>query len=91
MRDSLAYQAPAAQLTPTNRLIPTARSCAIAPSYAAKLVAVQRELQRRRAASNVFAGRHGFITPRDLFRWGFAGRLLFGCLACKGGLANGMQ
>ena len=31
-------------------------------------MAVQRELQRRRAASNVFAGRHGFITPRDLFR-----------------------
>lgn len=45
-------------------------SCAIAPSYAAKLVAVQRELQRRRSASNVFAGRHGFITPRDLFRCG---------------------
>jgi hypothetical protein len=43
--------------------------CAIAPSYAAKLVAVQGELQRRRSASNVFAGRHGFITPRDLFRW----------------------
>ena len=42
--------------------------CAIAPSYAAKLVAAQRELQRRRSASHVFAGRHGFITPRDLFR-----------------------
>ncbi len=33
-------------------------------------MAVQRELQRRRSASNVFAGRHGFITPRDLFRCG---------------------
>ena len=45
------------------------KRCAIAPSYAAKLVDVMRELQRRRAGSNVFAGRHGFITPRDLFRW----------------------
>lgn len=42
--------------------------CGIAPSYASKLVAVMRELQRRRPRSNVFAGRHGFITPRDLFR-----------------------
>lgn len=32
------------------------RRCAIAPSYAAKLVAVMRELQRRRQSSNVFAG-----------------------------------
>jgi len=28
-----------------------------------------RELQRRRQATNVFAGKHGFITPRDLFKW----------------------
>jgi midasin (ATPase involved in ribosome maturation) len=33
------------------------------------MVTVMRELQRRRQRSNVFAGRHGFITPRDLFRW----------------------
>ncbi|EIE25917.1 hypothetical protein COCSUDRAFT_12734, partial [Coccomyxa subellipsoidea C-169] len=46
--------------------------CALAPSYAAKLVAVMRELQRLRQATNVFAGKHGFITPRDLFKW--AGR-----------------
>lgn len=51
-------------------LRPTCHRCAIAPSYAAKLVLVQGELQRRRSASNVFAGRHGFITPRDLFRCG---------------------
>ncbi|GMH33343.1 hypothetical protein BSKO_01177 [Bryopsis sp. KO-2023] len=43
--------------------------CSIPPSYAAKLVSVMRELQRRRQSSNVFAGKHGFITPRDLFRW----------------------
>lgn len=52
---------------------PCTRSrCLIAPSYAKKMVEVMRELQWRRSASNVFAGRHGFITPRDLFRW--AGR-----------------
>jgi hypothetical protein len=44
------------------------KRCGIAPSYASKLVAVMRELQRRRQGSNVFAGKHGFITPRDLFR-----------------------
>lgn len=41
----------------------------MAPSYASKLVVVMRELQRRRQATNAFAGKHGFITPRDLFRW----------------------
>ena len=28
-----------------------------------------RELQRRRQASRAFAGKDGFITARDLFRW----------------------
>ena len=45
------------------------KRCKIAPTYAIKLVTAMRELQRRRAISNVFAGRHGYITPRDLFRW----------------------
>lgn len=36
------------------------------------MVAVQQELQRLRQGSQVFAGKHGFITPRDLLRW--AGR-----------------
>ena len=45
------------------------KRCAIAPSYCAKLVEVMRELQRRRQASRAFAGKDGFITARDLFRW----------------------
>ena len=45
------------------------RRCAIAPTYATKLVEVMRELQRRRQASRAFAGKDGFITARDLFRW----------------------
>jgi len=45
------------------------KRCAVAPSYCTKLVEVMRELQRRRQASRAFAGKDGFITARDLFRW----------------------
>ena len=41
----------------------------VAESRALKMVAVMRELQRRRKNANVLAGKYGFITPRDLFRW----------------------
>ena len=60
------------------------KRCSIAPSYAAKLISVMRELQRRRALSNVFAGRHGFITPRDLFRWAGRGAIGYQQLAQDG-------
>ncbi|KQJ96949.1 midasin [Brachypodium distachyon] len=43
--------------------------CAVARSYATKMVQVMKDLQMHRQNSRVFAGRHGFITPRDLFRW----------------------
>lgn len=43
--------------------------CSIPRSFASKMVTVMRELQRRRQTSNAFAGKLGFITPRDLFRW----------------------
>ncbi|KAF8630919.1 hypothetical protein AX17_005277 [Amanita inopinata Kibby_2008] len=46
--------------------------CRIAPSYGKKIVAVFRELQKRRQTSRVFESKHGFATLRDLFRW--AGR-----------------
>ncbi|XP_043542624.1 midasin isoform X1 [Chiloscyllium plagiosum] len=39
------------------------------PSYCAKLVKVMLELQSYRRGSSVFAGKHGFITLRELFRW----------------------
>ncbi|GIL43445.1 hypothetical protein Vafri_916, partial [Volvox africanus] len=65
------------------------KRCAIAPSYAAKLVAVQRELQRRRNAASVFAGKHGFITPRDLFRWAERGAVGYEALAADGALLLG--
>ncbi|KAK8664402.1 hypothetical protein V6N13_084194 [Hibiscus sabdariffa] len=43
--------------------------CQIPESYAKKMVEVMKELQLHRQSSKVFAGKHGFITPRDLFRW----------------------
>lgn len=43
--------------------------CAIAPSYAERIVSVFTELQRRRETERVFE-RHAFATLRDLFRWG---------------------
>ncbi|KAG2499138.1 hypothetical protein HYH03_002721 [Edaphochlamys debaryana] len=65
------------------------KRCAVAPSYANKLVAVQRELQRRRNAHSVFAGKHGFITPRDLFRWAERGAVGYEALAADGALLLG--
>ena len=41
----------------------------LASSFAAKMVEVMKALQIRRQASHLFAGKHGYITPRDLFRW----------------------
>jgi midasin len=38
-------------------------------SFALKLVAIMKDLQRNRQSTQVFAGKHGFITLRDLFRW----------------------
>lgn len=43
--------------------------CQIPESYAKKMVEVMKELQLHRQKSKAFAGKHGFITPRDLFRW----------------------
>ncbi|KRT79113.1 AAA protein, partial [Oryctes borbonicus] len=49
--------------------------CQMAPSYAKKMINVMKELQMRRRGSAAFAGKHGFITLRDLFRWGERYRL----------------
>ncbi|XP_053143364.1 midasin isoform X2 [Hemicordylus capensis] len=45
------------------------KRCQLPPSYCSKLVKVMLELQSYRRGSSVFAGKHGFITLRDLFRW----------------------
>ncbi|KAL0049173.1 hypothetical protein WJX82_008148 [Trebouxia sp. C0006] len=63
--------------------------CALAPSYSKKLVGVMRDLYRTRQVSNVFAGKHGFITPRDLFKWAGRGAVGYPELAENGYLLLG--
>ncbi|GAA6099361.1 midasin isoform X1 [Tachysurus ichikawai] len=43
--------------------------CSLPPSYCTKLVKAMQNLQSLRRGSSVFAGKHGYITLRDLFRW----------------------
>ncbi|KAI5256381.1 Midasin [Manis pentadactyla] len=45
------------------------KRCSLPPSYCSKLVKVMVDLQSYRRSSSVFAGKQGFITLRDLFRW----------------------
>ncbi|XP_066138163.1 midasin [Euwallacea fornicatus] len=49
--------------------------CAMPLSYAKKMIIVMTDLQVRRRGSAAFAGKQGFITLRDLFRWGERYRL----------------
>ncbi|KAK4269128.1 hypothetical protein QN277_022325 [Acacia crassicarpa] len=45
------------------------KRCEIPQSYAGKMVEVMKELQSHRHTHRSYDGKHGFITPRDLFRW----------------------
>lgn len=54
------------------------KRCEIPQNYAKKMVDVMKELQLFRQSSKVFSGKHGFITPRDLFRWAYRFKE-FGC------------
>ncbi|OQR77969.1 midasin-like, partial [Tropilaelaps mercedesae] len=45
------------------------KRCAVSPKHAMKMVNVMAELQLERKGSGIFAGKQGFITLRDLFRW----------------------
>jgi hypothetical protein len=47
----------------------THNRCGVPPSRSERIVEVMRELHRRRQKSDVFAGKHAFLTPRDLFRY----------------------
>ncbi|KAJ9587623.1 hypothetical protein L9F63_018944, partial [Diploptera punctata] len=51
------------------------KRCDLPISYCNKMVAVMTDLQVRRKGSATFAGKQGFITLRDLFRWGERYRL----------------
>ena len=43
--------------------------CSLPASYSKKMVAALKDLQKNRKGSAAFAGKEGFITLRDLFRW----------------------
>mmetsp|Transcript_3338 Transcript_3338/g.6310 ORF Transcript_3338/g.6310 Transcript_3338/m.6310 type:complete len:5449 (+) Transcript_3338:384-16730(+) len=45
------------------------KRCQLAPPFCKTLVNVMNELQIHRQQSRLFAGKEGFITPRDLLRW----------------------
>ncbi|XP_013162741.1 PREDICTED: midasin-like [Papilio xuthus] len=44
--------------------------CHVPPTYTKKMIAVMADLQVRRRGSAAVQGKDGFITLRDLFRWG---------------------
>ena len=46
------------------------KSCLIAESQAKRMVQSSKKLRQYRQKSAVFAGKHGYITPRDLLKWG---------------------
>ncbi|KAI0769070.1 midasin [Trametes elegans] len=58
--------------------------CRIAPSYGQRIVAVFRELQKRRQSSRVFESKQGFATLRDLFRWAGRDAISYEELAANG-------
>lgn len=58
--------------------------CAIAPTYAKKIVQVFEELRHRRQASRVFESKSSFATLRDLFRWAERGTVGYQQLAEDG-------
>ncbi|GBP23274.1 Midasin [Eumeta japonica] len=60
------------------------RRCHVPQKYAKNMIAVMGELQMRRRGSAAVQGKDGFITLRDLFRWGQRYKL-----ACQQMLTSG--
>ena len=58
--------------------------CAIAPSYASKIVEVYRQLSVRRQSSRLFEQKNSFATLRDLFRWAMRDAVGYDQLAANG-------
>ena len=64
------------------------QACMLAPELGARQRSQARAV-RPAQGSNVFAGKHGFITPRDLFKWGARGAVGYQELAENGFLLLG--
>ncbi|XP_014485932.1 PREDICTED: midasin [Dinoponera quadriceps] len=61
---------------PANELqIILSKRCNMPESYCKEVIGVMTDLQIRRKSTAAFAGKKGFITLRDLFRWGERYRL----------------
>ena len=45
------------------------KRCRIPPNFCNTLVTIMKDLQKQRQGTRLIAGKHGFITLRDLFRW----------------------
>lgn len=51
------------------------KRCSLPESYCKEIINVMADLQIRRTSTATFAGKKGFVTLRDLFRWGERFRL----------------
>lgn len=56
----------------------------LAPPFCKVLVNVMKDLQVRRQRERLFAGKHGFITPRELLRWAGRNPLTYAEVAQQG-------
>lgn len=57
-------------LPPEEMQIIIQKRSGVCERFAKEMITVMQKLQLERQSSNVFAGKDGFITPRDLLRWG---------------------
>ncbi|KYN19484.1 Midasin [Trachymyrmex cornetzi] len=63
------------EIPPNELQIILNQRCSMPESYCKQVINVMTDLQTRRKSTAAFAGKKGFITLRDLFRWGERYRL----------------
>ncbi|KYM78871.1 Midasin [Atta colombica] len=63
------------EIPPNELQIILNQRCCMPESYCKQVINVMTDLQTRRKSTATFAGKKGFITLRDLFRWGERYRL----------------
>ncbi|KAL6259527.1 hypothetical protein P5V15_009444 [Pogonomyrmex californicus] len=63
------------EIPPNELQIILSQRCSMPESYCKQIINVMTDLQIRRKSTATFAGKKGFITLRDLFRWGERYRL----------------
>lgn len=64
------------EIPPNELQIILNKRCNMPESYCKQVINVMRDLQVRRKGTAAFAGKKGFVTLRDLFRWGERYRLV---------------